>query len=105
MNKGDIVLVPFPFSDLSGTKLRPALVLHVSHFDITIAFISTQLHVIDDGDVVINPSSQNGLKKQSVIRLAKIATLHKEIIIGKLGKMEQATYAAINSAISKNLFL
>jgi len=41
--KGDIVLITFPFTDLSGSKLRPTVVLAKTELDITVCFITTQL--------------------------------------------------------------
>ncbi|MEM3464070.1 MAG: type II toxin-antitoxin system PemK/MazF family toxin, partial [Candidatus Bathyarchaeia archaeon] len=41
--KGKIVLIPFPFTDLTRTKLRPALVLFEGEKDVIVAFISSRI--------------------------------------------------------------
>jgi len=43
MKKGDIILIPFPFTDLSGNKKRPAIVLASGNLDIVVAFVSAQI--------------------------------------------------------------
>ncbi len=42
MTKGDIVLITFPFTDLSGIKLRPAIVLFQNDTDVTVCFYHKQ---------------------------------------------------------------
>jgi len=42
--KGKIVLVPFPFTDLTASKLRPALIIHEGEKDVIVAFISSKVH-------------------------------------------------------------
>ncbi|MDO9040228.1 MAG: type II toxin-antitoxin system PemK/MazF family toxin, partial [Bacteroidota bacterium] len=66
MSKGDIVLIPFPFSDLSGAKNRPAIILIETDDDVTVAFITTQLKWESQFDVLLQPSDFNGLKKVSL---------------------------------------
>ncbi len=98
MSKGDIILVPFPFTDLSGQKVRPALVLHHNSKgeDCIVVFISSiKQKKILPFDVKVTLSKQNGLKVDSVIKVNKIATLQKNIVLGKLGTVEAGFMADV----------
>jgi mRNA interferase MazF len=92
--KGDIMLVPFPFTDLSETKLRPAVVLWVNAKgqDVTLCFISTQaIDRVTDDEFVILPNdsefAQTGLKSPSKVRVARIVTLERSLLQRRLGKL------------------
>jgi mRNA interferase MazF len=87
MKKGDIILVPFPFTDLSGSKLRPALVLVEQGEDVTAAFISTILKERFKSDYFVPMNEKNCLKKDSLIKLNKLATLSHDLIKGKIGEL------------------
>jgi|GEM_PF-367259 len=87
MNKGDIILVPFPFTDLSGNKLRPALVLADEERDVIAAFISTILRERFKSDFLIKKNDKNSLKKDSLLKLNKLATLSHDLIKGKIGEL------------------
>lgn len=87
MPKGDIILVSFPFSDLTGSKLRPALVLFESDLDLTSCFITSQLAWRETTDIIIRPSKYNGIKSESLIRTNKIATLDRTLAKGLLGRL------------------
>ncbi len=89
MNKGDIVLLPFPFTNLTGNKVRPAVVLVATHYSVTVCFLTTQLKWQDEFDVIVEPSNANGLKRTSLIRLDKFATIDKGLVIGRLGTLEK----------------
>ena len=96
MAKGDIVLITFPFTDLSGSKLRPAVVLADTNFDITVCFITTQIGWQEPTDILLLGNSINGLKKASLIRTSKIATLDKSLVKGLLGKLIQNELTDLN---------
>ena len=87
MNKGEIILITFPFTDLSGSKLRPALVLAADKEDITVAFITTNLQQVNNTDMFLDKSSINGLKKDSLVKMNKIATLDHSLAMGKVGQL------------------
>lgn len=99
MIKGDIVLITFPFTDLSGSKLRPAVVLAASTLDITVSFISTQLGWQENTDVLLMPNSTNCLRKQSLIRTCKIATIDKALAKGLLGRLTINELSELNTKL------
>lgn len=60
------------------------------------SFITTKLKWQSEFDVPVNPSDRNGLKKISLIRLNKLASIDKELIIGKLGELEEDYIELLN---------
>ena len=62
MAKGDIVLITFPFTDLSGSKLRLLVVLNNTTFDLVVCFITTKFHMQELTDQVLMPNSSNGVE-------------------------------------------
>ena len=105
MKKGDIVLLPFPFSDLTGNKLRPAVILISTNFDVTVCFITTQLQVKSGFDFIVFPAKINGLKKESLIRVSKFATIDKELVLGKIGKLDKKELILLNKNLIESLQL
>jgi len=107
--KGKIILIPFPFTDLSSTKLRPALVLHEGEKDVVAAFISSRTENPKPADVVIDENhpefKQTGLKLTSVLKIDKIATISKELIIGEIGEVGTKLKKEINRKIAETFTL
>jgi len=93
---GTIVLTRFPFTDLSGEKRRPALVVScgsTSRADLVVCFI-TSVPQSGPGLSPLGPGAGTGLKVQSWVCFGKIATLHRTVIAGKLGAVTPAWLAA-----------
>jgi mRNA interferase MazF len=109
--KGKIVLVPFPFDDLSSQKVRPALCLTdviQPHGHVVLAFITSQVSATPaKTDLVIDVSDTNfsltGLKVSSTIRLHRLMTITKSIIRRQLGKLAASHQAEVNDLL-RNLF-
>lgn len=107
--KGKIVLISFPFTDLTSTKLRPALVLYEGEKDVVVAFISSRITKARPIDISINENhsefKQTGLKLASTVKLDKIATISKELILGEIGEVGPKLKKEINDKISETFIL
>jgi mRNA interferase MazF len=99
MTKGDIILVTFPFTDLSGSKLRPALVLFSGKEDVTVAFITTNLSEVGLSDMILKVNPTNGLKKESLLKLNKIATLDFELVMGRIGNLSESELKEVDKKL------
>jgi mRNA interferase MazF len=91
VTKGRIVLVSFPFDDMSGAKVRPAVCLTDTvgpHRHVVLAFITSQTSPDRlDSDVVLDAST--GLKTTSTLRLHRLMTVTETIIRRDLGFLPQ----------------
>lgn len=95
MTKGKIVLVPFPFDDLSAIKLRPAVCLTNpvgSYKHVILAFITSKIPTdLMETDIVLDTShpdfAASGLSKPSTIRLDSLMTVRKSLIKRELGTL------------------
>ncbi len=113
ISRGTVVLIPFPFTDLSSQRIRPAIVVSSDERrgdDIIVVFISSVISGrINKAEFVIretNPSfSVTGLKVSSVIKCDKIATLDKRIVIGELGHIPKTLQKEIDSRLRAVLYL
>lgn len=94
--QGDIVLVPFPFTDLTTTKKRPALIISPDSFnqfnqDLVLAAITSQ-PIEEQYSVLLHKSDLRvgKLLKTSVVRATKIFTIHSMLIVKRIGALNQA---------------
>lgn len=96
MNKWDVVLISFPFTDLQATKVRPAIVISPNSFnqngqDALFMLITSNTERQSEYDILVLESHdefpQSGLRKDSCIRVSKIVILSKKLIAHRLGSL------------------
>lgn len=100
-NKWDIILVNFPFTDLSSNKKRPSLIISPDEYnvndDLIITFITSNIpSELRSSDFLVNNWKESGLLKPSLIRM-KFATIAKSIVHKKLGKLSDADIIRFSS--------
>ena len=105
--QGEILLVPFPFTDLSSIKRRPVLILSNSQYnsrseDIVTCGITSNLKdsnfsvLIDDRNLI-----SGKLPIQSIIKVDKLFTLNQRLIRRRLAKTNQKTFNLVKKELFK----
>jgi mRNA interferase MazF len=110
ITRGDVVLVPFPFTDLSVTKRRPAVVLwaDAARVDFVLAFVSSrEIRRAGAGEVPVLPThpefSLTGLATPSKIRATKLVTLSRAMLKRWLGRLGPLLLADLDRALVEAL--
>ena len=91
MKKGDIILIPFPFAELTNKKVRPAVIIAETidkYKDLVVSAISSVVpSKISHREIILNPNKINNLRAESVIKVDRIVTLKRDDKIADLGKL------------------
>ena len=104
-----VVLVPFPFDDLSGQKVRPAVCLTDAvgtHRHVVLAFVtSTVPPTLEPTDILLAPGTPDfpttGLRVVSTLRLHRVVTVSTAIIRRQLGVLTPGVQAQIQQRLRR----
>jgi mRNA interferase MazF len=105
---GDLVLVPFPFTDQSTTKRRPAVVVssaayHRERPDLVILAVTSQVRPVAGlGEVAIAKWREAGLLKPSVFKPV-VATIERRLVVRTLGKLTEEDRGALRRVLAEIL--
>ncbi|TMA69025.1 MAG: type II toxin-antitoxin system PemK/MazF family toxin [Deltaproteobacteria bacterium] len=104
---GEVALVRFPFTDITTTKKRPALVLARTTRSprnrlVTLAMITSQVEALRlEGDVLLANWKAAGLLHPSLLRLAKVATVDEQLIDKTIGRFSARDLEAAREAFRR----
>jgi mRNA interferase MazF len=112
MNRGDVVLVDWQYSDRTGSKLRPAVVVQADFLsglldDTVLVQITTTAHSIPGTEVTLDPAQEtaSGLLHVSVASCANLLTADPVLIDQTIGYLSDAAMQQISDSLKKVLEL
>jgi len=103
----ELVLLPYPFTDQEGSKVRPAIIISNDNFnkkcqDCVMVPLTTVIKDEPYSIIIRQDNLSSGkLLKPSRIRIDKIFTINKNLIIMQIGKITEKTFSNIKSEVSK----
>lgn len=99
--RGSVVLVPFPFSDLSRSKLRPAIVLAAADRGDWILCQVTSKAYGDDRAIVLTEKdfATGGLQVTSYVRPGKLFTAHETLLAAEVGRLHPAAFERLRAGV------
>ena len=108
--RGDIVLIPFPYTDLSASKTRPAVVVssdiyHAVRSEFLLAYVSSQISQANPTiDYVLVDWSDAGLLKPSFVR-PKVAAVEPALVVHRVGALSTRDLLEVNRGLRRAMAL
>ena len=105
MKFGQIILIPFPFAELTHKKVRPAVVITETadkYKDLVISAISSVVpHKLSKREILINATDTNNLRVNSIIKSDRLLTVKKEDVIATLGTLSEKEIKAFKTVLTE----
>ena len=108
--RGDVILIKFPFTDLKGGKGRPAAIVSTTEYnkvgdDVIAVSITGNLQATHHpGDYLLKSWREAGLLKKSLVKTL-VFTIEKSLVIRKLGKLSEADTEGVSRGLREALGL
>ena len=107
MRIGEIILIPFPFSELNKTKVRPAVVITETetkdkYKDLVVSAISSVVPKnLSEREFVIESGNMNNLRVNSIVKTDRIVTVKRNEMIAELGKLTDKELQTFKSILTE----
>jgi len=112
MKRGDVVLVDYPYSDRTGSKLRPALCVQADFLNVLISdtllvSITRTIRPASSTETQVEAAHepQSGLKHESVVACTNLLTLDQALIYRTIGRLSKATMDRVDQCLRVALSL
>ena len=99
-SRNEIVLVRFPFSDLSNSKVRPAVVVNGPHSskDLFLVPLTSKITNLREGEFVLGDWNGAGLNVISAVKRG-IFSLQENLVLKSVGKLQNADVSQLNDSL------
>jgi len=112
VQRGEVVRVPFPYTNQVGSKTRPACVISIPAYnagpDFVVAMITSSTRFLQQpglGDVVLSDWRAAGLRQPSVVRAGRLLVVERQLLVRSLGRLAPSDLTAVDQALETVLGL
>lgn len=99
-SKGDVVLVLFPFSDMSGSKVRPVIVVSTPHAsqDLFVISLTSKTTRLLTGEFILGEWKNSGLNVASAVKRG-LFTIHESLIVKSIGTLSKSDAGRVDDSL------